>query len=90
MIGQSGLWVAKQHAHSIATMLRVYAAWTEGAIEADSDVIKHAMSAAQRGAAQFAAAPGRSLKLRQLGQRGAGSRFAIWHWICHWPACIAR
>jgi hypothetical protein len=44
MIGRSALWVAKQHGHSIATMLRVYAAWTEGAIEADLDAIKRAMT----------------------------------------------
>ena len=46
MIGRSALWVAKQHGHSIATMLRVYAAWTEGAIEADLDAIERAMAAA--------------------------------------------
>ena len=44
MIGRSALWVAKQHGHSIATMLRVYAAWTEGAIDADLDAIRRAMS----------------------------------------------
>jgi hypothetical protein len=46
MIGRSALWVAKQHGHSIATMLRVYAMWTEGEIEADLDAIKRAMAAA--------------------------------------------
>ncbi len=46
MIGRSALWVARQHGHSIATMLRVYAAWTEGAIEADLDAIERAMAAA--------------------------------------------
>jgi integrase len=30
MIGRNPLWVAKQHGHSIATMLRAYAAWAEG------------------------------------------------------------
>lgn len=35
MIGRDPLWVAKQHGHSITTMLRVYTAWAEGAIEAD-------------------------------------------------------
>jgi hypothetical protein len=48
MVGKNPLWVAKQHGHSIATMLRVYAAWTEGAIEADLDAIKRAMAAATR------------------------------------------
>ena len=45
MVGRSPLWVAKQHGHSIATMLRVYASWTEGAVEADLDVIRRAMAA---------------------------------------------
>ncbi len=31
------LWVAKQHGHSITTMLNVYAAWTDEANEADLD-----------------------------------------------------
>jgi integrase len=44
MIGRSALWVAKQHGHSIATMLRVYAGWTEGAIQTDLDAIKRAMT----------------------------------------------
>jgi integrase len=35
MIGNNPLWVAKQHRHSVQTMLEVYAAWTEGAKEAD-------------------------------------------------------
>jgi len=46
MIGRSALWVAKQHGHSIATMLRVYAAWTEGAIETDLAAIERAMTSA--------------------------------------------
>ena len=29
MLGRNPLWVAKQHGHSIATMLWVYAAWIE-------------------------------------------------------------
>jgi integrase len=57
MIGQSALWVARQHGHRIATMLRVYAAWTEGAIDADLGAIKRAMSAAPGDAGQVAAAP---------------------------------
>jgi integrase len=48
MVGKNPLWVAKQHGHSIATMLRVYAAWTEGAIDADLDAIKHAMATTTR------------------------------------------
>jgi hypothetical protein len=44
MIGRNPLWVAKQHGHSITTMLRAYAAWAEGAIEADIEAIQHAMA----------------------------------------------
>ena len=31
MVGKNPLWVAKQHVHSVQTMLDTYAAWTEGA-----------------------------------------------------------
>jgi hypothetical protein len=44
MVGQNPLWVAKQHGHSIMTMLRVYAAWAEGMVETDIAAIKHAMA----------------------------------------------
>ena len=44
MIGKNTLWVAQQHGHSIATMLRAYAAWAEGSVEMDIDLIKHAMN----------------------------------------------
>ena len=43
MIGKNPLWVAKQHGHSVQTMLEVYAAWTEGAKEADVEAIRRAM-----------------------------------------------
>lgn len=45
MIGKNPLWVAKQHGHSVQTMLDAYAAWTEGAKEADIEAIKRAMEA---------------------------------------------
>lgn len=48
MVGRNPLWVARQHGHSITTMLRVYAAWTEGAIEADIKAIKRAMGFGSR------------------------------------------
>jgi hypothetical protein len=40
MIGRNPLLVAKEHGHRIATMLSVYAAWTEGAVEADITAIR--------------------------------------------------
>jgi integrase len=44
MTGRSALWVARQHGHSIATMLRFYAAWTDGALETDIAAIRAAMA----------------------------------------------
>ena len=46
MMGRNPLWVAKQHGHSISTMLAVYAAWTEGATESDVIAIEDALAAA--------------------------------------------
>ena len=45
MIGRSALRVARQHGHSIATMLRFYAAWADGALESDVAGIRLAMNA---------------------------------------------
>jgi integrase len=44
-IGTSPLRVAKDHGHSVATMWRVYAAWMQGAVDADIETIKCAMQA---------------------------------------------
>ena len=44
MTGKNPLWVAKQHGHSIATMLRVYAAWADGAVESEIELIKRSMN----------------------------------------------
>jgi hypothetical protein len=44
MVGKNPLWVAKQHGHSIATMLRVYAAWAEGSVESDVEAIERSMN----------------------------------------------
>jgi hypothetical protein len=44
MIGRNPLLVAKEHGHRIITMLTVYAAWTEGAVEADIVAIRGAMN----------------------------------------------
>jgi integrase len=43
MLGKNLLWVAKQHGHSVEVMLRMYAAWLEGATESDVHAIKNAM-----------------------------------------------
>jgi integrase len=43
MLGKNLLWVAKQHGHSVEVMLRMYAAWLDGATHADIYAIKKAM-----------------------------------------------
>lgn len=58
MIGKNPLWVAKQHGHTITTMLRAYAAWAEGAAESDIAAIERAMEAV--GAAPFGSGFGSS------------------------------
>jgi hypothetical protein len=42
MMGKNLLWVARQHGHSVEVMLRMCAAWLEGATEADIHAIKQA------------------------------------------------
>ena len=44
MIGRSALWVARQHGHSISTMLRFYAAWAGGTLESDVARIRAAIN----------------------------------------------
>jgi integrase len=46
MVGRNPLLVAKEHGHRPTTMLSVYAAWTEGAVEADVAAIREAMNCA--------------------------------------------
>jgi hypothetical protein len=48
MVGRNPLWIAKQHGHSITTMLRAYAAWAQDAVEADIEAIQHAMDFSPR------------------------------------------
>ena len=44
MIGRNPLLVAKEHGHRPTTMLSVYAAWLEGAMESDIAAIREAMN----------------------------------------------
>jgi len=70
MTGHSALWVAKQHGHSIATMLRAYAAWTEGSMESDLDVIRAAMVSAPRtGGATRSAHPEANVRSPPIARR---------------------
>jgi integrase len=45
MVGKRPLWVAKQHGHSLETMLRTYTAWADGAVEGDIKHVKRALAA---------------------------------------------
>jgi integrase len=56
MLGKNLLWVAKQHGHSVQTMLDVYAAWIEGAKESDLDAIRQAMESSPRTRARITSA----------------------------------
>jgi hypothetical protein len=49
LIGRNPLFVAKQHGHSLTTMLSIYAAWVEGAQEVDIDAIRAAMNVGATG-----------------------------------------
>jgi hypothetical protein len=87
MIGKNPLWVARQHGHSVRTMLEVYAAWAEDAVESDIEAIERAMgmngatmSASSAPAAIVASAEWSSAARRK---RLARPLFSIWHWIRH-------
>jgi len=53
MLGKNLLWVAKQHGHSVEVMLRMYAAWLEGATDADIHAIKKSMEKTPVARAEF-------------------------------------
>jgi integrase len=86
MLGKNPLWVARQHGHSVRTMLEIYAAWAEGAVESDVALIEQAM-----GRMPKRQRPGGLLGgIRRLFTRSAASdirvrtpRASVWHWICH-------
>lgn len=44
MVGHNVMLVAEEDGHSVATMLKTYAAWTKGATEVDVKIIKRAMT----------------------------------------------
>jgi integrase len=60
MIGRNPLLVAKEHGHRPTTMLSVYAAWTEGAVEADIAAIHEAMNCRNGQCARYKTAGERS------------------------------
>ena len=76
MIGKNALWVAKEHGHSIATMLRAYAAWAEGSVESDIKSIRSAMNLTPvpRG---LPARPSAKCHVCRQGRSSEGSLLAI-------------
>jgi len=58
LLGKKLLWVAKQHGHSVQTMLVVYAAWIEGSKESDLEAVRHPMEASPRARAGAASGGG--------------------------------
>jgi hypothetical protein len=92
MIGKNPLWVARQHGHSVRTMLEVYAAWAEGAVESDVAAIEQAMGLAP----QQGNSGGLLGSIRRHFMRSSTlciqvkkPSFSIWHWIWHqkWGSC---
>ena len=89
MLGKNLLWVAKQHGHSVEVMLRMYAAWLNGATAADIQAIKQAMgkrsaaraaildSRAAISAVNFASIRAQQIVIRPLKSPEFGSRLAV-------------
>jgi integrase len=88
MLGKNPLWVARQHGHSVRTMLEVYAAWADGAVESDLTAIRRSMDLPMISEAP-SDPPGllrrlaRRLFRKTHALRLAGPRFSVWHWIWH-------
>jgi len=86
MIGKNPLWVARQHGHSVRTMLEIYAAWAEGAVESDVAAIEQGMGLApRRGNSSSLLDSIRRLFTRSspLDIKVKKGGFSIWHWIWH-------
>ncbi len=89
MLGKNLLWVAKQHGHSVEVMLRMYAAWLDGATETDIHAIKQAMEKRPAACAAFldsrtaissivaASNHMREIVIRPLKSPEFGSRLAV-------------
>jgi integrase len=84
MIGKNPLWVARQHGHSTRTMLEVYAAWADGAVESDIEAIKRSMgfSSATMPVSTATGAVAQPDPRTAIGhRRRSRPLFSIWHWI---------
>lgn len=87
MLGKNPLWVARQHGHSVRTMLEVYAAWADGAVESDLAAIRSSMGlpvgepkvVLPRWLRWLA----RRLSTETLEVRPVAPNSSVWHWIWH-------
>ena len=87
MLGKNPLWVARQHGHTVRTMLEVYAAWAEGAVESDVAAIRRAMDLPVDDVQSPRRGLFRQLVRRWLPEatleRSRMKSFSVWHWIWH-------
>lgn len=87
MLGKNPLWVSRQHGHSVRTMLEVYAACAEGAVESDLAAIRRSMGIdgdeARRDRPGILRRLARWLIRDSAPESEAGAGFSIWHWIWH-------
>jgi hypothetical protein len=79
MMGRNPLLVAPEDGHRLTTMLSVYAAWAEGAVESDITAIREAMDRRDWSGPRT----GRVLPTTWPAALGA-----IWQQICHWPTPV--
>ena len=66
MLGKNLLWVAKHHGHTVEVMLRMYAAWLDGAA-ADIQAIKRAMERRPAARVAFSVILKGALLLKTIG-----------------------
>lgn len=87
MLGKNPLWVARQHGHTVRTMLEVYAAWADGAVESDVAAIRSSIGLS--GSSQPRRLQGWFRRLLQRWRPSGRSEtpqpaaFSVWHWIWH-------
>ncbi|HKT73224.1 MAG TPA: DUF3596 domain-containing protein [Steroidobacteraceae bacterium] len=86
MMGKNPLWVARQHGHSVRTMLEIYASWAEGALESDVSKMEQAMGLVQ----PMQRPPGLLSRIArwltrttEVASRRPTPAVSIWHWIWH-------
>lgn len=87
MLGKNPLWVARQHGHTVRTMLEVYAAWADGAVESDVTAIRRSMGLSRNSEPSLRQGRFRQLVRRWLPRPWTDgptpAAFSVWHSIWH-------